>query len=90
MPTNYGNKNYSVQEAVNPGCAPQAYGAASLYGVRAIHSNVDRAFKCTFYDGTTVKLKLLAGLVYPYAVRNVALSNASAISSASVLVLAIR
>jgi hypothetical protein len=85
-----GKINYSVQQAVNPGNTPEAYGAASLYGVRGVHSNVDNSFKCTFYNGTQVKLAFLTGITYPYAIRSMSASTGSAISSTSAYVIAIR
>lgn len=85
-----GKITYSTQEAVNPGCHPQAFGAASLYGVRGIHCNTANAYNCTFYNGTKVKLALLSGIIYPYAVRMVAASNDAALSSSDALVIAIR
>ncbi len=85
-----GKINYSTQEAVNPGCHPEAFGAASLYGVRGVHSNVSRSFKCTFYNGTQVKLAFLAGVLYPYAIRSIVTSGASTLSSTSNLLVAIR
>lgn len=85
-----GKINYSTQEAVNPGCHPEAFGAASLYGVRGIHCNTANAYNCTFYNGTKVKLALLAGIIYPYAVRMVAASNDAALSATDAKVIAIR
>lgn len=84
------NREYSTQEAVNSGVNPQYFGAASLQGVRAVHSNVDRSFMCTFDDGTQVRLAFLAGLCYAYRIRSIASSGATAISSGSRLVVAIR
>lgn len=82
--------DYTEQEALNSGLDAYVFGAASREGVRAIHSNVTRSFKCTFDGGTRVILAFAAGLTYPYRIKSVSTAAGSAISSTSNLVLAIK
>ena len=83
-------RDYSTQEAVNPGVGYVQFGG-SLLGVvpRAVHANVDRTFKVTAEDGTRTLLAMLAGLDYNHRIVGVSAASGTAISSASSLVVGI-
>lgn len=81
------SKNFCVQDSVHPAMQVGTYGASTLtYAPRGIQSNTTRHYKLTFMNGTYATLLLNAGLTYPYSVKTVATSGATAISSTSALV----
>jgi len=82
------DKNFSVQEATNPGTKVVRYAAAAALTdiPKKIHSNVTRNFKLTFVDGTSAIMLLSAGGTYEYAVKLVQSSTATAIAAVSTLV----
>lgn len=80
----------STQNAVAPGLDAFSFGASSHTGARAVHSNVERKFKCRFASGAEVIVAFASGAVYDYRILRVMASNGSAISSVSNLVIGIR
>ena len=82
------NKNHSVQESVHTGTGVGRYvsSTALTYTPRAIHSWVTRNFTLTFVDGTSAILLLNSGQMYPYAVKLVTSSTATAVAAVSTLV----
>ena len=83
-------RDFSQQEAVNPGVGFVQYGAALLtVEPRAVHANVDRTFKVTAADGTRTLMAMLAGLEYNHRIVGVSAASGTAISSASSLVVGI-
>ena len=82
------NKNHSVQESVHVGTGIGRYvsGTALTYTPRGIHSIVTRHFTLTFVDSTSAILLLNSGQMYPYSVKLVTSSTATAITAVSTLV----
>lgn len=81
------NHEYTEQESVHPGMQVGTYGAATLtQAPRGIISNTTRHYKLTFMNGSSAIMLLNAGLLYPYGVKTVATSGATALSSTSKLV----
>ena len=80
----------STQQNTAQGYGAFYFGAtAATLNARAVHSNVDRSFKCRFDDGSEVIVAFLAGGLYPYRIRHIMTASGTSISSASRLVVGI-